>query len=117
MSSRTIREVAGSTDLGRLHRVIEGVIDKRCWKVAFAYGGELRLHLGARIPYENPKLAGEKKGEWRIGTCGTAWTLFTPNGLVSSKKGSELSLQKKAKVLEGGKIISFDVSVPSNVLD
>ena len=115
MSSKTVKEVAESTDLGKLYSIVGGVIGETCWKVAFGYGGELRLHLGKPVSYENPKMAGERKGEWRFASCGTGWTLFTPNGVVSSKKGSEQTLEKRAKAIEGSKLIDFSVSVLSGL--
>ena len=93
------------------------MVGKECWKAAFGYDGELRLHFGASLPYESPQMAGQFKGEWRLGTCGTAWILLKPNGFVSSKHGFEHDLEKKVKVLEGSRITRLDVSVPSNTLN
>src|SRR5712691_6543482 len=78
---------------------IQGLVGKKCWLVAFGYGPELHLHLGARIPYEYPKMAGKKHGSWRLGTCGTSWTILTPNGSVCSREHDERTLEQKAKVL------------------
>ncbi len=117
MKTKTVKAVARSTDLDRLHGVVGGLLNQKCWKVGFGYGEELRLHLGARIPYGSPRMAGKYMGEWRLATCGTTWVLFTPkNGLVHSNRGSERTLAAKAKVLEGARIESLDVSVPSNAL-
>jgi len=116
MNSTKVKKIYNSSDLYKLHQIIEGIVGKRCWRVGFSYGGELRLHLGAKIPYGNPKMVGQKKGEWRLGTGGTTWELFTPKGLVNSKSGTEQNLEKKAKVLEGSRVANIEVSVPSNIL-
>jgi hypothetical protein len=116
MMNKVGKEIAASSDLFKLHKIVANVIGKKCWKVAFGYGGELRLHLGARIPSENPKMGDEKKGEWRFGSCGTRWILYTLDGSVASNKRSERTLEKKAKTIEGGSLIGFSVAVPSNDL-
>jgi len=52
-----------ATSIDKLHRLVQpGLIGKKCWKVIFNRG-DLSLHMGARISYDNPKMAGEKKGE------------------------------------------------------
>lgn len=105
-----------SRDLSVLHSTIQGLIGKKCWRVAFTYGGELALDFGRGIAYELPALAGKKRGEWRFGTRGTPWQLFTPDGMVLSKHGTEDDLEAQAKVLEGRKVTGFSVSVPDNAL-
>jgi hypothetical protein len=105
-----------SRDLSLLHSTVQGLIGKKCWRVAFTYGGELALDLGRGIAYGLPALAGKKRGEWRFGTRGTPWQLFTPDGLILSKQGSEDELESQAKVLEGRKVTGFSVSVPDSAL-
>jgi hypothetical protein len=99
-----------------LYSKIIGLIGKKCWKVAFSYGGQLRLHFGARIPYSSPKMAGKKKGEWMFGTCGTPWILITPQGSVSSTDADEDELERKVSVLENAKVTGFGISVPDHAL-
>jgi len=106
----------GSTDLDELHSVISSIIGKKCWRVNFTYGGSLSLHLGRQVPYTAPQMRGKKKGQWILGTVGTAWTLFTPHGVVSSKQKDEKKLEAKAKALEGRKVTRVNISVPDTVL-
>jgi hypothetical protein len=77
-----------------------GVIGKKCWKATFSYGGELCLHMGARVSYESPAMAGEKKGSWVFGTRGTAWRLIADTGRRISSEQGEDALDKKVRVLE-----------------
>jgi len=119
MRSQTVNEIVDSTDFLKLHHIVSSILAKGCWRVDFGYGGDLRLNFGARIPYESPQMAGEKKGKWRFSTMGTAWMLFTPNGIVRGKKvkkRDEESLLKKTRAIEGGKVTSLEVSIPSNAL-
>src|SRR6266446_1238776 len=108
-----------SADLGQLHAQVQGLIGRKCWKIAFTYGGELSLHFGRRLAYHNPKMVGKRRGEWRLDTRATAWTAFTPQGTISSKerdREGEKSVEVKLKKLEGRKVTSISVSVPDNVL-
>ncbi|HUY31720.1 MAG TPA: hypothetical protein VMV69_02995 [Pirellulales bacterium] len=82
---------------------IKGLAGKKCWKAGFAYGGELHLHFGAHVPCSNPRMAGRTKGSWRLGTCGTSWTLLTPNGKVTSGRG-EKKLESSIKSVEGATV-------------
>jgi hypothetical protein len=88
----------------------QGVIGKKCWRVAFGYPQTLHLHLGAHIPYENAKMGEKRQGSWRFGTCGTAWTILTQKGTISSREKDQLALEKKVKVLEKSTIIRFRVT-------
>lgn len=88
-------------------RAAGGIVGKKCWKVAIAFGGELHLHFGAHVV---PKMAGKTKGSWRFGTCGTSWTLVTPKGKISSTERDVDDLKAKIRVLEGSKVRGFKVS-------
>lgn len=106
----------GATSIDKLHRLIQpGLIGKKCWKVIFNCG-DLSLHMGARLPYDNPKMAGERKGEWILGTCGTRWVLITPTQTLRSGDNDEVTAERKAKAIENSRIVGFGVSVPDNVL-
>lgn len=105
-----------SSDLALLCSTVAGLFGKKCWNVAFTYGGELTLHFGRHVPYGVSQMAGKSKGEWMLGTRGTAWRLFTPSGVISSDSGSEECLEGQAKVLEGRKVTNLSVTVPDNVL-
>lgn len=116
MIDGTTKPIKNSCDLRKLPRTTEGIIGKKCWKIAFGYGGELHLHFGAKIPYENPKLAGQKKGEWRFNTCGTKWTLVSPDMSVSSHGADDKVLESKLKVLLNANVKHFEVSIPNNIV-
>lgn len=109
-------EVERSSDLTLLRSTIDGLVGKKCWRAAFTYGDELTLHFGRKVQYGLPAMAGKQKGEWRLGTRGTAWKLFTPNGLISSAKGAQTALESQVKVLEGRQVTNVSVSIPDNVL-
>ena len=96
----------------RLYGILQDMVGKKCWKAVFAYGDDLHLHIGARIPYEIPNMAG-KKGSWVLRTCGTSWVLVTPHGSISSQGGQQL--KDKIKVLENSPVTGFGLSVPDGV--
>jgi len=100
----------------QLYSLVQGLEGKKCWKVAFGYGGELHLHFGARIPYDNPKMAGESKGAWIFGTCGTPWHIVTSEGSVSSENHSEKELALHIKELEGATVTKIGLSLPDGGL-
>jgi hypothetical protein len=110
---------ARSADFEQLHVHVQGLIGRKCWKIAFTYGGELSLHFGRRLAYHNPKMVGKRRGEWRLDTRATAWTAFTPRGTISSKERDqkgEKAVEAKLQELEGRKVTNISVSVPDNVL-
>jgi hypothetical protein len=111
-SARWIK-AAAKINYGTIQKVaIQGkLIGKKCWKVTVSYG-ELTLHLGSRLPYENARMAGEKKGEWIFSTCGTEWILVTPDGVVQPADGTEEIVEEQAKAIEGTKLIDFGVTWP-----
>jgi hypothetical protein len=94
---------------------IKGLLGKKCWKVNFAYGGELCLHFGRQVSYEMPSMKGKKRGQWQLRTRGTAWQVFTPSDAFSSRRGSELALLRKLQRLVGRKVVDISVS-NANVL-
>ena len=94
----------------RAKQAIQGLVGKKCWKATFAYGGELHLHFGAHVPYSSPRMAGQTKGAWRLGTCGTPWTLETSGRKVSSRQ-IEKQLECAIKSIEGCAVRSVKVTV------
>jgi hypothetical protein len=100
----------------QLYGLVEGLRGKKCWKAAFGYGGELHLHFGAHIPRENPNLAGESKGAWIFGSCGTPWHLVIPEGSVSSENHREEELVLQIKELEGATVTNVAISLPDGAL-
>ena len=75
-----------------LYELVQGLEGKKCWKAAFGYGGEFHLHFGARIPCHNPNLAGESKGAWIFGTCGTPWHLVTSAGSIEGATVTKVAI-------------------------
>ena len=116
MTDKTMKEVKRSSNFHRLTRIIEGMVGKKCGVIAFGYGGELHLHFGAKLSYENPKLSGRSKGEWRLDTCGTDWSLFTPYKCVNSDGVNEKVLNSELSQLENATLVRFEISIPNNIL-
>ena len=99
-----------------LCRILQPLKGKKCWKAEFTYGGELCLHFGGRIPHDNPRMAGETKGTWIFGTCGTPWHLVTSEGPVSSENHSEECLEPQVKGLEGATVTKVEPNLPNGTL-
>ena len=100
---------AVSGDDPTLGAAIASILGKKCWLVAFGYAGELHLNFGARIPSFGHRKAGKTVGAWRFNTCGTAWTLHTPIGELSSSKRNKKLLEQALKLsFEGSKIVRFE---------
>ena len=102
--------------VSKLHSVISDLAGQRCWKSEFAYGDELTLHFGRRSRIRHPKLPDETEGEWILGTCGTAWSLFTPTGIVRSRAEVTKDIEQSVKAIENSKVTEIDVSIPGNIL-
>ncbi len=79
------------------YSLMKGILGQRCWSVTFAYGGELHLHFGKRIP---SRIRGQNRGSWILATCGTSWVINTPHGEIVSKNHTEDKLADQIKVLE-----------------
>ena len=100
----------------QLYALVQGLEGKKCWKAAFGYGGELHLHFGARLPCRNPNMAGESKGAWIFGTCGTPWHFVTPEGSVSSENQCEEELVPQIRELEGATVTKVAISLPDGAI-
>ena len=100
----------------QLYRVLQGLKGKKCWKAGFTYGGEMHLHFGARIPYRNPSMAGESKGTWILGSCGTPWHLVAPDGSITSEDHDEAELSLDLRQLEGATVVDIGLSLPDGTL-
>src|SRR5919109_39433 len=74
-----------STGLDALRREIQGLVGERCWRARLAYGDELKLDIGRKIPYKSQKMKGLVRGSWTVGSRGTPWKLTYPSGVVSSR--------------------------------
>ncbi len=116
MATTTLRSISRSRDLGKLHSLISDLAGQRCWKVEFAFGAELMLHFGRRLRIRHSKLSGETEGEWILGTCGTAWNLFTPDGIVRSSAEVTKDVEQSVKAIENTKVVEIDVGIPGNIL-
>ncbi len=115
MATATITATVPSGDpalIEMLHRIL----GKQCWRVEFAYGGELHLNFGGRVPCESPGIPDRVMGAWRFNTCGTAWTLYTPEvELRSSGRDKQLLEVKINAALEGGRLVGLDVGRVTNL--
>ena len=92
-----------------LREIVHPVIGQPCWKACLGYADELRLHLGARVPYAHAKLAGKFHGEWDFGSRGTTWELVNSFGPVTTSDDSSETIQRHLRVLEGTTVTGFDV--------
>jgi hypothetical protein len=86
-------------------RWVNELVDEPLLRAAFSYGGELRLHFGKPVPYENERLAGRTHGEWTLGLRATPWVLVS-DGAVRSRSHDEQqhALQQFAQ-LEGKRLV------------
>ena len=85
---------------------IQRLVDEPLLRSSFSYGGELRLHFGKPVPYENERLTGRTRGEWTLGLRATPWVLMA-EGAVRSRSHDEQqhSLQQFAQ-LEGNRVVT-----------
>ncbi|MEA2189022.1 MAG: hypothetical protein QOK16_4033 [Solirubrobacteraceae bacterium] len=86
-------------------RWVRELVDEPLLRAAFSYGGELRLHFGKPVPYENERLAGRTHGEWTLGLRTAPWVLVS-DGAVRSRSHDEQqhALQQFAQ-LEGKRLV------------
>jgi hypothetical protein len=116
MSVRSPKQTSSSSDRVKLHKTLQGVIGKRCWKVAFGYGGELRLHLGARIPYASPKLAGQKKESGGSDRAERNGCYQRRTASFTRTKGRNGFKGKEPRRSRGGRLFDLQVIPPSDAL-
>jgi hypothetical protein len=85
---------------------IQRLVDEPLLRASFSYGGELRLHFGTPVPYENERLAGRTHGEWTLSLRATPWVLVA-DGAVRSRSHDEQqhALQQFAQ-LEGKRLVT-----------
>lgn len=111
-----IQEVTKAEDLDKLREITRGILGEICWRANLSYGEELSLHIGARLPYSQKSMAGQEKGEWILGTRGTAWRLDTASEtLISSEDDSE-TIRQKVHAIEGTTITAFETRYPDLAL-
>lgn len=89
---------------------LRSLIGKKCWKAAFSYGGDLRLHIGGRVSYGIPQMAGKKKGEWVFSTCATQWVIVSHEHSMQSVGHTQAVLEEQAKNLEARRITGISAT-------
>jgi len=77
--------IRNSADLDDLRRQIQPLVGELCWRARLAYADELKLDIGAKVPYKSAKMKGLRKGSWTLGSRGTSWTLDSEEGTISSR--------------------------------
>lgn len=92
-----------------LQTIVNGLLQKECWKVAFSYGDELVLHLGNRVPYNNPKMMGCEKGEWILGTLGSEWTLECGTEQICTSNQSPEITKERLRHLENTRVTALQI--------
>lgn len=70
-------------------------------RASFSYGGELRLHFGKPVAYENPRLAGRSRGEWVLGLRATPWVLVANGAILSRSHDEQQHALRHFEELEG----------------
>src|SRR5437764_1108016 len=99
--SESIKPVESSRDLTLLNRLLSALVGQPFLKAKRSYGGELMLHFGGPVPYTSPKLAGEKKGAWILGTRASGWGLSLPSiPGEAGTSGSSCMFQRKGDEID-----------------
>jgi len=106
------QQVNEAADLDQLLAILHGVVGQVCWGPRIGYAEELKLDIGAHIPYTNRLLKGKEHGSWRFGSRGTAWELTSPDGLWVSSDDDEDVIRQKIQVLKDTTITGVDVRYP-----
>ncbi len=99
-------------DLEHLKEITNGIIGEICWRASLSYGDELRLHIGAKIPYSQKSMVGKEKGSWILGTRATEWRIESATfALTTSDEDSEI-IRKKVQAIENTTITVFETNYP-----
>lgn len=85
-------------------RWIERLAEVTFLRAAFAYAGELRLHFGNPVAYENPKMAGRTRGEWVLSLRATPWVLVADGTLLSRSHDEQQHGLRNFAELEGKRL-------------
>jgi hypothetical protein len=99
-------------DLDIPKEIVSKVIGETCWKASLSYGDELRLHIGARMPYSHPALRGQEKGAWMLGTQGSAWNLSSSSKTLASSEDTLARINQELYDIEGSTIVAFEIDYP-----
>ena len=103
-------EVFWSIDAEQLAQAAQGLVGQRRWKVRLAYGDELHLHLGDRVSYSSPRMAGRQRGAWRLGTRASDWTVRRAEQTIASTDAPEAVEIALPGMIEGGAVSALEPS-------
>jgi hypothetical protein len=110
MAVYQIHEVRHASDVEKIEQLMQGIISEVCWGIHLSYGNELKLEIGARLPYR--VLKGKERGEWSLGARASQWFFYLSNEpLVTSRDSIEL-FKQKTPLMEGNPITAFSVEYP-----
>jgi hypothetical protein len=94
------------------HLINSQIKGKVCWQAHLDYGQELCLEIGQKTLYHSPKLQGEYKGEWQLGTRASDWSIVIrgkkPRFFVRSSE-DEAIIKKKIERLNDQKISGIEI--------
>jgi hypothetical protein len=116
MSTRLIQKVVTDADLDKLREITHGIVGEVCWRASVSYGDELCLDIGARLPYSQKVMAGKEKGEWILGTRGSAWILTSSDETLASSDEDPDVFKRALHCIEGAAIVAFETRFPDLVL-
>ena len=86
MTANPVQKVTNASDIKQVEALVRGILGETCWKAHLSYGGELRLEIGAKLPYLQTSMAGKERGTWMLGVRGSGWVLESPaETLVNSR--------------------------------
>lgn len=102
MAARERRARAEFADEGA--RWVEKLADQPFLRATFAYGGELRLHFGKAVRYENERMTGRTRGEWVLSLRATPWVLAADGALLSRSLDEQQHALRHFEELEGKRL-------------
>ncbi len=85
---------------------IQRLVNEPLLRASFSYGGELRLHFGKPVSYENDRLAGRTHGEWTLGLRATPWVLVADGALRSRSHDEQQHALQQFAQLEGKRLVT-----------
>lgn len=109
---RSVHKVTKPADLDRPNEIIWKMLRATCWRADLSHGDELRFHIGERLPYSQPSMAGREKGAWMLGTRESAWRIESQTGTLVSSEEDPRVLKQKLQHVEGTAIITFTIGYP-----
>ncbi|MGG6270130.1 hypothetical protein ACQ4M3_33920 [Leptolyngbya sp. AN03gr2] len=112
MTLETAHRIGTVQDLTQPLELANRLVGETCWQASFSYGDELNLHFGERIPYSHPKLVGQSKGSWILGSRGTNWQLESPLGILITSEASREEMEAEVKKIEGSTVTKLEIGFP-----